>query len=101
MEVLTDPRLLPGSQVFIEKTKTLPGPFQQICLIRSRSRKITNVVLGDFGLNEPYLTVVKQPESILFKPLNGGPLAVLNILPHGPYEHLVSRMLYTRIVSSQ
>ncbi|KAI0340012.1 hypothetical protein BDW22DRAFT_1335076 [Trametopsis cervina] len=79
LEGLCDTRFVPGSRAFLEHAKAQIPPFQQICLIRS-SRKLGTLSLDDFA-GKPYLTLMRFPNDIMFKPLNGGPLSVLTVRP--------------------
>lgn len=60
-------------------------------------------MLDDFEPRDPYLVVVKQPNSILFKPLGGGPLATLNVtIPETFASHVSNppvRVLVCRLIA--
>ncbi|KAI0086202.1 hypothetical protein BDY19DRAFT_895289 [Irpex rosettiformis] len=88
IEALDHSSIIPGSCQYLQKTRSMSPPFHQISLIRSRSQILGPLVLDDFG-GEPYLTVVKDPSQIIFKPLEGGHVSIIDLLPNNEYPHLV------------
>ncbi len=89
LETLCDPRFVPGSAEFIAHAKALPPPFRRVCFIRS-TRTLGNIVLDELS-DEPSLSIIRYPNSIMFKPLNGGPIATLTIENFGDFAQSVSR----------
>ncbi|KAI0692044.1 hypothetical protein BC835DRAFT_90455 [Cytidiella melzeri] len=90
IEALNDPLLVPGSQQYIKRAQDLAAPFQQLCMVRSRSQRLGPLVL-DHLAGEPYMSLVKYPNTIIFKPLNDGPAMTLDLLPNPAYSNIVSR----------
>ena len=70
LETLAESIYAPGSQEWHQRAETLPSPFVSLIKIHAKHR------LGSISLGEahgvPYLGVIKHPNSILFKRLNGG-----------------------------
>lgn len=77
LEDLCDPRFVPGSNEFIEHARKLPPPFTRVAHIRT-TKQLGTLSLDDFA-GKPHLTLVRYPNEIIFKPLNGGPTSILNL----------------------
>lgn len=99
LELLADCVHPPGSARFIEYASSLPRPFRRLTRLRSKSP------LGPIVLEEvygsPYVGVVRRPNSILFKELNGGALAVLDCKLISGSEDLDHKILSIRILPEQ
>ncbi|KDQ62995.1 hypothetical protein JAAARDRAFT_28990 [Jaapia argillacea MUCL 33604] len=97
LEPLVDPRSNPGSQGWMDRMRSLPSPFESISTIRTHSR-LDNVCLDEIQ-GEPFLTVLKHPETIIFRNLNkAGGRAVLTCarfaaLPDNPHNILAIRVI--------
>ncbi|EPS95973.1 hypothetical protein FOMPIDRAFT_1131444, partial [Fomitopsis schrenkii] len=88
LETLSDPRLVPGTPEWIAHAHAQPKPFRSLTIIRTRSQLMNPDIDELFG--KPYLAVVKRPNSILFKNLEGGPSAILTChVPDLPIGHLI------------
>lgn len=79
LEVLSDPRFVPGSAEFLQHARAQPRPFRIIAVIRTRSPLGPPTLDEVFG--SPYLAIVKRPNSIMFKNLNGGAVSTLTCSP--------------------
>ncbi|KAI0692045.1 hypothetical protein BC835DRAFT_1278331 [Cytidiella melzeri] len=87
LEDLCDPRFVPGSKASIEHAIKQPPPFTRICLIRS-TRQLGTLSLDDFA-GQPHLTLVRYPNDVMLKPLNGGPVTVVKLLPYPDFAAYV------------
>src|ERR1700691_2485316 len=90
LEDLADPKFPPGSVEFLERAKAQPPPFLRLSRIRSRSR-LDTIDLAEVR-GDPYIAVVKKPETIVFKNLNTGITSSLTIKRCSGFEHVVRRM---------
>ncbi|PSR74463.1 hypothetical protein PHLCEN_2v9810 [Hermanssonia centrifuga] len=99
LETLCDPRFVPGSAEFIAHAKALPPPFRRVCFIRS-TRTLGNIVLDELS-DEPSLSIIRYPNSIMFKPLNGGPIATLTIENFGDFAQSPHRIRAIRPLPQQ
>ncbi|KAI0340010.1 hypothetical protein BDW22DRAFT_1360487 [Trametopsis cervina] len=100
IEAIYDPSVNQDSEKLAKKLQGVPAPFEQICLVRSRSQRLGPLVLDDLA-GEPYLSLVKQPDNIILKPLNGGPASTLHLLPHPAHADLNSRVAAIRPLPDQ
>lgn len=81
----------PGSADFIEFARQQEAPFRRVAQITSR-RKLGPIVL-DEHMSTPYLVVVKQPDQIIFKELDGEKVpAILTCVDTPEAEGLVSTL---------
>lgn len=87
LEDLCHPRFVPGSKEFIEHAKKQTPPFTRISLIRS-TRQLGTLSLDDFA-GQPHLTLVRYPNDVMFKPLNGGPTSVIKLRPYNDFAAYV------------
>jgi hypothetical protein len=87
LEDLADPRFPPGSAEFLERAKALPSPFSRLSRIRSHSQ-LDTIDLADVRGN-PYIAVVKKPETIIFKNLDTGIMSSLTIRRWEGFEEAV------------
>ncbi|KAJ3480199.1 hypothetical protein NLI96_g8515 [Meripilus lineatus] len=82
LESVGDPRLIPGSQAFIDHARSQPPPFRRIAVIKSTR------CLGPATMDEiwgsPYLAIVRRPNTIMFKNLDGGAISTLTPTPTIP-----------------
>ncbi|KAI0937436.1 hypothetical protein AcV5_005347 [Taiwanofungus camphoratus] len=96
LEVLSDPRFVPGSAEFLQHARAQPRPFRIIAVIRTRSPLGPPTLDEVFG--SPYLAIVKRPNSIMFKNLNGGAVSTLTcspspVHPNEPHFIMAIRLL--------
>ena len=87
LEQLADPKCPPGSAEFFERAKSQPPPFVRLSRIRSRSQ-LDTIDLADVWGN-PYVAVVKRPETIVFKNLNTGITSSLTVKRWLGFENVV------------
>lgn len=100
LEDLCDPRFVPGSRAFLENAVAQPTPFKHMCLVRS-STPITNICLDDFYGN-PCVSVVKHPDTIVFKPLcDDGPVSMVKMLPFAEFAEMPHRIKAIRPLPQQ
>lgn len=79
LEILGDPRFLPGSQEFLDHAKAQPPPFRRLAVVRS-TRFLGPVALDEiFG--SPFIAIVRRPNSIMFKDLDGGAVSTITCMP--------------------
>jgi len=90
LEDLADPHFPPGSAEFLERAKAQSPPFSRLSRIRSRSR-LDTIDLADI-CGEPYIAVVKKPETIVFKNLDTGVTSSLTIKRWWGFEDVVCCM---------
>ena len=93
LEDLCDPRFVPGSNEFIEHARELPPPFTRVAHIRT-SKQLGTLSLDDFA-GKPHLTLVRYPNEIIFKPLNGGPTSILDLRPFPDFAQDVCNFLFS------
>ncbi|KAI0086203.1 hypothetical protein BDY19DRAFT_961855 [Irpex rosettiformis] len=99
LEDLCDARFVPGSRAFIEHARKLPPPFTRVARIRT-SKPLGTLSLDDF-VGQPHLTLIKYSNEIIFKPLNGGPTSVLNLIPYPDFTHDPHRIKAVRPLPQQ
>ncbi|KAJ3480202.1 hypothetical protein NLI96_g8518 [Meripilus lineatus] len=75
LESVGDPRLIPGSQAFIDHARSQPPPFRRIAIIKS-TRCLGPATMDEI-LGSPYLAIVRYPNTIMFKNLDGGAISTL------------------------
>lgn len=95
LEAQSDPRLVPNSQEYINHALAQARGFNHVYMMRS-STPISSVSLDDvYGV--PCVSAVKQPVTIMFKPLAVPSVApsMVTILPLPNLEVFVSAFLYT------
>ncbi|KAK7686478.1 hypothetical protein QCA50_010074 [Cerrena zonata] len=77
LETLADSVHAPGSEEWHQLAESLPSPFGSLTRIQS------DVHLGPITLGEahhlPYISVVKRPNAIIFRSLNGGAMTTLEL----------------------
>ena len=66
-----------------------PHPFHLLTEIVSRSR-ISNLIVDEDVGGTPYIAVLKNPDRILFKNLDGGLGCTISCQPHPDFLDLVS-----------
>lgn len=86
-EDLADPSLLPGSVEFFENAYSRPPPFSRLSRMRSHSQ----LGMVDVAVirNQPYVAVVKNYETIVFKNLETGNVSSLTIPRWAGFENVV------------
>ncbi|OSX66779.1 hypothetical protein POSPLADRAFT_1068226 [Postia placenta MAD-698-R-SB12] len=80
LEILGDPRVTAGSPEFIKHALSQESPFRLLTQIRSESilaHPALDVIFGS-----PYLALMKQPDMIMFKNLDGGQASTLIMPTH-------------------
>lgn len=82
LESIGDPRFVPGTQAFIDHAKTQPPPFRRIAMIRS-TRSLGPGTMDEMW-GSPYLAIVRRPNTIMFKNLDGGAVSTLTPTPAEP-----------------
>ncbi|KAH9830521.1 uncharacterized protein C8Q71DRAFT_886450 [Rhodofomes roseus] len=98
LELLSDPRLTPGTQEWKAHAKSQPKPFRWLATIRTRSQLMYPDIDELFG--KPYLAVLKKPNSIMFKNLEGGLASTLTCsIPDLPNQSLTPKIFNIRLVS--
>lgn len=88
LDTICDPRFIPGSEEFIAHAASLPAPFHRLCLIRS-TRQLESITL-DVLRGKPHLTVIRNPCTLMFKPLDGGPVSTLTLNRFPEFQRYVS-----------
>lgn len=88
LEELADPAFPPGSSAFLERARLQPPPFYRLSRVRSRSQ-LDEIDLAQVN-GQPYMAIVKKPESIVFKNLNSGDTSSLTIKRWWGFEDTVS-----------
>ncbi|KAH9926374.1 uncharacterized protein B0H18DRAFT_1166294 [Fomitopsis serialis] len=96
LELLSDPRLTPGTPEWKAHANAQPKPFRYLAIIRTRSQLMYPDIDELFG--KPYLAVLKRPNSIVFQNLEGGAASTLFCqIPNLPNQPLVCRPFVTQL----
>ncbi|EKM54503.1 uncharacterized protein PHACADRAFT_175013 [Phanerochaete carnosa HHB-10118-sp] len=101
LEAQSDPRMIPNSGDYISRALVQAKGFNHVYMIRS-STPISSVSLDDiYGV--PCITAVKQPATIMFKPLTVPSVApsMVTLAPIQGHEHFCHRIKAVRALPLQ
>ena len=88
LETLSNPKLVPGSEAFLDAARKQPKPFLVVDSFTDYA-KLSCLCLDEFR-GKPALTLVKQPHIVMFRPLSGPPEVEMILSSYPGYEEWVS-----------